>query len=49
MSLDSNRETVEAIAVPVTSGPALPDKRIKFRRLAEAPAEEGGKALAKFE
>jgi hypothetical protein len=43
------RETVEAIAVPVISGHALPDKRIKFKRLDEAPAEARRKALAKFE
>jgi hypothetical protein len=43
------RETVEAIAVPVIPGPALPDKRIKFKRLAKALAEAAGKSLAKFE
>lgn len=49
MSLDSNRETVEAIIVPVLTGLAPGDKWIKFKRLAEAPAEERGMALAKFE
>jgi hypothetical protein len=48
-SFDSNRETVEAITVPVITGLVLADKWIKFKSLAEALAEEGGKTLAKFE